>query len=105
MEIPFSPDGDPLVAISEYYNAYLVLNIGNDEFIKIPLCNLNVISGIFGSNLVDPSLYRTIKNTNGYLPIENLPVYWSKSYIKLVQPNSSVVKFAFQIGVYYHYDK
>lgn len=103
MEIPQSPDGDPLVAVTEYYNAYLVLNIGNSEYIRMPLINTNVISGVIGGNVVTPSAYRAMKNTNGYIPIANLPVYWSKSYIKLVQANSSVIKFAFQLGVYYHY--
>ena len=69
----------------------------------MPLINTNVITGVIGGNVVTPANYRTMKNANGYIPIANLNVYWSKSYIKLVQANSSVVKFAFQLGVYYHY--
>jgi hypothetical protein len=103
MEIPRSPDNDPLVAKSEYYNAYLILNIGNSEYVRMPLINTNVITGIIGGDLVNDLQYRTMRNTNGYIPIANLNVYWSKSYIKLVQANSSVIRFAFQLGVYYHY--
>jgi hypothetical protein len=88
-----SPANIALISIADVQSAYLVLVSNDKEEIRIPLMDL-VCLGQPGNILV---------SVNGYLPIHDKIIQWSKSYIKFVSSYAATA-FTIQLGVFYYYD-
>lgn len=85
-----SPDGIATYDAGSASQAYLVLNIGEREDIKIPVSTLLNVTG--SSNNY---------NINGYLPFAGQKVHWSKSYVKFPGGLTVTTQFAMCFGIYY----
>ena len=80
------------ISSTDLMTVFLVLNINDKENIKMPLSNF--------VNIGNPSSAGALYNSNGYIPLNNVVVRWSKSYIKFVgSPSASI--FGVPIGVFY----
>jgi hypothetical protein len=92
--VPFSPDNIPTTAAGGLVDIFLVLYVNNREDIKMPCCHL--LTQTSGTSAA------ATQNVNGYVPLNDLPVIWEKSY---VNAPASYTPFApqevFLFGVFY----
>ena len=89
--VSLSPQNLTVISSADLCNAYMVLNIGEKEDIKIPLNNFIVL----GEPISSP-----VYNVNGYIPLADLHIHWSKSYIQFAAPYAAT-QFQIMFGVFY----
>jgi hypothetical protein len=71
--VPFSPDNIPVTAAGSLVDIFLVLYVNDREDIKMPGAHLlTQTSGISAA---------ATQNVNGYVPLNDLPIIWEKSYV------------------------
>ena len=94
--VPTTPDNITVIAEAQNEYSYLVLYVNEREYIKIPLTHLqSITSSTTGS--------RTYLTVNGYAPLNDLDVIWSKSYVKWVNNGitSPGTPSAYFFGIWY----
>jgi hypothetical protein len=91
-QYPKSPDNISLVDSSAMDRCFLILYVNEREDLKIPLSNLITTSTITGLAQV---------NNNGYIPLADLNIMWSKSYVKAPTTYTPTGTEVFQFGVFY----
>lgn len=92
--LPFSPDNIPTTAAGALVDIFLVLYVNNREDIKMPCGHL--LTQTSGTSAA------ATQNVNGYVPLNDLPIIWEKSY---VNAPATYTPFApqevFLFGVFY----
>jgi len=88
---PVTSSNIPTVSASDAANGFVVLVINDKEEIKLPISSLFNIGD--SANFVG-------YNVNGYLPLNQVVVKWSKSYIKFSAPIAAG-QFSVAFGLYY----
>lgn len=92
-QYPTSPENIPLVDVNAMERCFLVLYVNEREDIKIPLSHLFTTSSTTGLAWV---------NNNGYIPLADLNIMWSKSYIKAPTTYTPTnPQEVFMLGVFY----
>lgn len=92
--LPVTPSNIPTISASDLDNGFLVLVINDKEDIKIPLNSLINHGTGYGVNSTN------YQNINGYLPLNDLIVHWSKSYIKFTGVISGS-QFTIALGLFW----
>jgi hypothetical protein len=91
LQVPRTPDNNVVINLADISGAYLVLYVNEREDIKISLTHLVCSSVSSGA---------TFTSNNGYLPLKDIKVEWSKSYVK-VPSGIPIVNDSFIFGVFY----
>ena len=94
--VPHTPDNILVTSVGQNIDSYLVLYVNEREYIKMPLSHLqNITTSSTGS--------RTFLTVDGYAPLNNLDVIWSKSYVKWVNSGTTSpgTPSAYFFGIWY----
>jgi hypothetical protein len=90
---PVNPDNVNVINANALYNGFLILYVNNREDIKIPLYHLVTQTASASSD--------TYFSNNGYIPFNELPIVWEKSYVLVPSGYTSATQEAFMFGVFY----
>jgi hypothetical protein len=88
-----TPENYTPITSQDMKGVFLILNISDTEDIKMPLSNLVNIG-----NFSSAGVYF---NSNGYIPLADLPIRWSKSYYKFVVAPTVGIVFSIPLGIFY----
>jgi hypothetical protein len=91
-QITADPNNIPVITVVDMQKAYLILYITDKYNIKMPLYNFCT----FGD------FYQTIANNNGTIPLDNVVIEWSKSFIKFPIGHTNTAQFSVLLGVFYN---
>lgn len=92
-----SPDNVTIVTQSVLSKAFLIAYVNGREDIKIPLIHLSSNTG--NMTVGGPAI---MQNTNGYIPLYELPIVWEKSYIQAPTTYTpTAAQEVFMLGVFY----
>ena len=92
-QVIFNPQGVAIVPQSYIMYCWLILVIGDKEDIKIPISSLITLGEPQANSYA-------LFNVNGSIPLANINIKWSKSYIKF---NAAIpaTQFSVPFGVFY----
>ena len=92
-QLIYNPQGVAIVPQANIMYCWLILVIGDKEDIKIPVSSLITLGEANGTSAA-------LFNINGSIPLANINIKWSKSYIKF---NSTIpsTQFSVPFGVFY----
>jgi hypothetical protein len=91
-QVPSTPNNIPVVTLANLSESYLVLYVNEREDIKMSLTHLVSSTSSTGA---------TFATNNGYLPLNDLNIIWSKSYVKVPSGNLITGGASFIFGVFY----
>lgn len=82
----------PVITLQDMQKAWLILYITDKYNIKMPMYNFCTI-GDYNT---------TITNSNGTIPLDNVVIDWSKSYVRFPIGHTNTAQFSVLIGVFYN---